>query len=147
VANFSSKSIETGEIVAVKIIHIDKSDYEEVPEAKDDNMNALITEISVLRQLRDSKARNVNALYDAFSIHSQLWIITEFCPGGSVWTLMKPFKDGLQERFIIPIARETAIGLKYIHEAGIIHRDLKCKFSCSKAFRAGSLTRAQAPTS
>jgi len=33
----------------------------------------------------------------------------------------------LQEEFIIPIAREVAVALKYIHEAGVIHRDIKCK--------------------
>jgi protein-serine/threonine kinase len=47
-----------------------------------------------------------------------------------VATLMKPCMVrepfGLEEKFIIPIARELALGLKYIHEAGVLHRDLKC---------------------
>lgn len=44
-------------------------------------------------------------------------------------TLMKatPGGAGLEEHFIIPIARELAIALKYVHEAGVIHRDVKCK--------------------
>jgi protein-serine/threonine kinase len=32
----------------------------------------------------------------------------------------------LEEPFIIPIAREVAVALKYVHETGVIHRDIKC---------------------
>ena len=38
---------------------------------------------------------------------------------------MRATGDKLEERFIIPIARELAEGLRAIHEAGIIHRDVK----------------------
>jgi len=34
----------------------------------------------------------------------------------------------LEDRFIVPIARELAEALKAIHEAGIIHRDVKGKY-------------------
>lgn len=38
---------------------------------------------------------------------------------------MRATGDKLDEKFIIPIARELAEGLKAIHAAGIIHRDVK----------------------
>jgi serine/threonine protein kinase len=40
-------------------------------------------------------------------------------------TQMRATGDRLDEKFIIPIARELAEGLRDIHEAGIIHRDIK----------------------
>lgn len=40
---------------------------------------------------------------------------------------MKPTAPGgLQEKWIIPILREVAEALKWVHQAGIIHRDIKC---------------------
>ena len=38
---------------------------------------------------------------------------------------MRATGDKLEERFIIPIARELAEGLNAIHAAGVIHRDVK----------------------
>lgn len=38
---------------------------------------------------------------------------------------MRATGDKLDEKFIIPIARELAEGLRAIHAAGIIHRDIK----------------------
>jgi serine/threonine protein kinase len=43
---------------------------------------------------------------------------------------MKPSAPaGLMEKWIIPILREVAEALKWVHQAGIIHRDIKCR-SC-----------------
>ncbi|KAI5299262.1 hypothetical protein KEM55_002395, partial [Ascosphaera atra] len=78
-----------------------------------------------MQQVKDAKAKNINMIIEAVSIHSQLWLVCEYCPGGSVKTLMRATGDKLPEKFIIPIARELAEGLRAIHEAGIIHRDVK----------------------
>ena len=50
-------------------------------------------------------------------------------------------------RVIIPIAREVAVALRYVHEAGIIHRDLKCKlffFLSSDIVQSGIVDLSQA---
>ncbi|KAL6702940.1 hypothetical protein ACN47E_000782 [Coniothyrium glycines] len=126
---FKGKSRNSGGLVAIKIIEIDKVDYEEMTTK---NLQDTLKEIDILQQLRDSKARPyVNIIEEARPVGSELWIVSEYASGGSVNTLMKPtamLKDpgpGLPEKFIIPIARELATGLKYIHEAGVLHRDLK----------------------
>ncbi|KAK3334173.1 hypothetical protein B0T19DRAFT_420246 [Cercophora scortea] len=54
-----------------------------------------------------------------------MWMVTEYCAGGSVATLMRP-TGGLPEKWIIPILREVAEALFWVHGQGIIHRDLKC---------------------
>ena len=39
---------------------------------------------------------------------------------------MKPVKpDGLAERYVIPVARELAEALRWVHSVGVIHRDIK----------------------
>jgi protein-serine/threonine kinase len=127
---FKGKSRKHSGLVAIKIIDIDTVDYQEMTTK---NLSETLKEIDILQQLRDSKARPyVNIIEEARAVHNELWIISEYASGGSVNTLMKPtlsIKDpgpGLPEKFIIPIARELALGLKYIHEAGVLHRDLKC---------------------
>ncbi|KAI9760636.1 MAG: hypothetical protein M1835_000123, partial [Candelina submexicana] len=123
---YKSKDLQTGLIVAIKIINIDKSDYEEHPTQKDEAMKDLVTEIKVLQQLKDTKAKNVNLIDEAFSFSSQLWIVSDYCSGGSLYTLMKASTTpGFDEKYIIPAARELAEALKSVHDAGIIHRDVK----------------------
>ncbi|KZM22183.1 ATP binding [Ascochyta rabiei] len=126
---FKGKSRNTGGLVAIKIIDIDTVDYQEMTTK---NLSETLKEIDILQQLRDSKARPyVNIIEEAKAVHNELWIISEYASGGSVATLMKPMAmlknpgPGLPEKFIIPIARELALGLKYIHEAGVLHRDMK----------------------
>jgi serine/threonine protein kinase len=48
---------------------------------------------------------------------------------------MKPTAPGgLQEKWIIPILREVAEATKWVHQAGIIHRDIKCECNLPDCF-------------
>ncbi|KAI9727973.1 MAG: hypothetical protein M1828_005378 [Chrysothrix sp. TS-e1954] len=115
-----------GPVIALKIVDVDDSDYKLNAEAKDHTITDFLNEIQILQTLKDSRAQNINIIHDAFSFHSQLWIVSDYCPGGSVHTLMKACNPpGLEERFIIVISRELATALKYVHENHIIHRDVK----------------------
>ncbi|KAJ5584359.1 uncharacterized protein N7459_004159 [Penicillium hispanicum] len=114
-----------GRLVAIKVLDIDSLDYKSLRDFRDESIKDFIHETKVMKQVKDAGAKNINELIEAISIHSQLWLVCEYCPGGSVRTLMRATGDKLEERFIIPIARELAVGLHAIHDAGIIHRDVK----------------------
>ncbi|GFF55872.1 serine/threonine-protein kinase KIC1 [Aspergillus udagawae] len=122
---YKGHQLPSRNVVAIKVMDIDSMDYKSVRDLKDESIKDFIHETKVMKQVKDAGAKNINELIEAISIHSQLWLVCEYCPGGSVRTLMRATGDKLDERFIIPIARELAVGLRAIHEAGIIHRDIK----------------------
>ncbi|RDA84200.1 hypothetical protein CP532_0264 [Ophiocordyceps camponoti-leonardi (nom. inval.)] len=122
---YKATSQKTGRLVAIKIIDIEESDTANPKLA--DTYSDLLKEISALQLLSDSGAKNINHVIEALPVGHSMWMITEYCAGGSVATLMKPTAPGgLQEKWIIPILREVAEAMRWVHGQGIIHRDLKC---------------------
>ncbi|KAK3329767.1 kinase-like domain-containing protein [Apodospora peruviana] len=112
-------------VVAVKIIDIEESDTLNPKLA--DTYSEFMKEISALKLLSDSGAKNINYVLDVLPVGQSMWMVTEYCAGGSVATLMKPTAPGgLQEKWIIPILREVAEAIYWVHKEGIIHRDIKC---------------------
>ncbi|ETN37185.1 uncharacterized protein HMPREF1541_08175 [Cyphellophora europaea CBS 101466] len=122
---YKGRQKSSNKIVAIKVLDIDDADFSAYGEQKDEQIRDFDREIRILRQAQDSGAVNLNRMIEALPVHSQLWLICEHCPGGSVKTLMRATKDRLEEKFIVIVARELAKALKGLHEAGIIHRDIK----------------------
>lgn len=107
--------INTGNVVALKIINLD---------TEDDDVGDIQREVALLTQLRD--APNVTQYYGCFLDGPRVWIVMEYAQGGSVRTLMKASKDGtVEEKYVVIIIREVLLGLNYLHKSSIIHRDLK----------------------
>lgn len=111
------------QLVAIKIISIEEGDSSRP--GSFDTFRDILHEVNTLKILNESGARNINAIVDTLLVGQSIWVVTEYCAGGSVSTLMKPTK-GLAEKWIIPILRETAVALHWIHKQSIIHRDIKC---------------------
>lgn len=122
---YKASHLTTSRVVAVKIIDIEESDTLNPKLA--DTYSEFLKEINALKLLSEGGARNINHVLDALPVGQSMWMVTEYCAGGSVATLMKPTAPGgLQEKWIIPILREVAEAIYWVHKAGIIHRDIKC---------------------
>ncbi|KFY31061.1 hypothetical protein V493_01425 [Pseudogymnoascus sp. VKM F-4281 (FW-2241)] len=121
---YKAKDLTSNAVVAVKIIDIDEGDTLNPRLA--DTYSEFMKEVNALKLLSETKARNINHVIEALPVGKAMWMITEYCGGGSISTLMRPTPKGLRERYIIPILREVAEAVYWVHQAGIIHRDLKC---------------------
>lgn len=101
----------TGQAVAIKIIDI---------ESAEDEVEDIIQEIAILSELQSPY---VTKYYGSYAKGAELWIVMEFCSGGSCADLMKPGLIG--EEYIAIIIRELLLGLDYLHSDKKLHRDVK----------------------
>ncbi|KAL2261230.1 hypothetical protein VTK26DRAFT_4540 [Humicola hyalothermophila] len=101
----------TGQAVAIKIIDI---------ESAEDEVEDIIQEIAILSELQSPY---VTKYYGSYAKGAELWIVMEFCSGGSCADLMKPGLIG--EEYIAIIIRELLLGLDYLHSDKKLHRDIK----------------------
>lgn len=101
----------TGQSVAIKVIDVENAE---------DEVEDIIQEIAILSELHSPY---VTKYYGSFLKGSDLWIIMEFCSGGSCGDLMKP--GLIPEEYITIILRELLMGLEYLHADNKLHRDIK----------------------
>ncbi len=101
----------TGQAVAIKVIDI---------ESAEDEVEDIIQEIAILSELQ---SQYVTKYYGSYAKGAELWIVMEFCSGGSCADLMKPGLIG--EDYIAIIVRELLLGLDYLHSDKKLHRDVK----------------------
>ncbi|GAQ46833.1 putative protein serine/threonine kinase [Aspergillus tubingensis] len=101
----------TGASVAIKIIDVENAE---------DEVEDIIQEIAILSELNSPY---VTRYHGSFLKGSSLWIIMEFCAGGSCSDLMRP--GTIPEEYIMIIIRELLRGLDYLHSDKKLHRDVK----------------------
>ena len=77
----------TADVVAVKIIDIDESDT--VNPRNADSYSEFLKEVGALKILSENNARNINHVIEALPVDKTMWIITKYCGGGSVATLVR----------------------------------------------------------
>lgn len=108
---WKAEDSRTGEYLAVKII-----DFEECG----DEIEDVRREIGMLSSLNSFY---VTKYLGSIVQGTKLWILMEFCEGGSCLDLIRP--GVLNEEQIAVIMREMLYGLQYLHSMGKIHRDIK----------------------
>ncbi|KAI7861891.1 kinase-like domain-containing protein [Spinellus fusiger] len=101
----------TNKPVAIKVIDLENAE---------DEIDDIQQEIAILSQL-DSPF--VTKYYGSYLKNTGLWIIMEYCSGGSCSDLMKA--GVIREEYITIIVRELLKGLDYLHTEGKLHRDIK----------------------
>ncbi|XP_048440957.1 serine/threonine-protein kinase svkA-like isoform X2 [Pyrus x bretschneideri] len=112
-AVYKARDIKTSELVAIKVISLSQGEegYEEI-----------CGEIEMLQQCNHP---NVVRYLGSYQGEEYLWIVMEYCGGGSVADLINATEDALEEYQIAYICREALKGLAYLHSIFKVHRDIK----------------------
>lgn len=105
-------NLKTNQVVAIKQISLDK-DYD---------LRVLMGEIDLLKIL---KHENIVKYHGFVKTLSSLNVILEYCARGSLRQLYKKAGQGFHELDIISYVEPILQGLHYLHEQGVVHRDVK----------------------
>lgn len=134
-AVYRGRHIQSGHVVALKIINLD---------TEDDDVGDIQKEIALLQQLMNTgggKDMNVIKYYGSLMEGPRVWIIMELAEGGSIRTLVRLYQarslakyqlrwpqsraQPLKEQHICLVIREVLVALAFLHKNGVIHRDIK----------------------
>ena len=107
---------KTGQTVAAKICTLDRFETK---------LSNLKYEVELLSSFREYPYI-VRFMKFLLSYKHELWIVTEVCEGGDVFTLMREITGkGLEEPQISAIMASCLLALETLHSKNIIHRDVK----------------------
>ena len=103
---------DTGEAFACKIIQ------------KDGDMNdaeSMATEIEIMKRVRHP---HIVTLYELYESSSCMWLILELVDGGDLNYYISG-REHYSEKVISHHFKQILQGLHYLHQQGVVHRDLK----------------------
>ena len=102
---------KTGQILAAKICKIESN-----------NTESFYKEINMLKQC-DSPY--ILKYYSSYIKNNTIWIVLEFCDGGSLLDIMRITNTFYNEKEIASIMKMVLKGLQFLHAQRKIHRDIK----------------------
>lgn len=107
---YSAYQSGTNICVAIKQMNLEKQPKQDL----------IINEILVMKS---SRHKNIVNFIDSYLWKGDLWVIMEYMEGGSLTDIVTC--NVMSEGQIAAVARETAEGLRHLHQHGVIHRDIK----------------------
>uniref|UniRef100_A0A8C4S1W9 non-specific serine/threonine protein kinase n=1 Tax=Erpetoichthys calabaricus TaxID=27687 RepID=A0A8C4S1W9_ERPCA len=102
--------------VAIRLLEIDGNNQDHLKLFKKEVMN-----------YRQTRHENVVLFMGACMHPPHLAIITSFCKGRTLYSIVRDTKNALDINKTRQIAQEIVKGMGYLHAKGIVHKDLKSK--------------------
>ncbi|KAJ0411259.1 hypothetical protein ATCC90586_004175 [Pythium insidiosum] len=110
---FAALDLRSARSVAIKQIALQDMDRDELA--------SIESEISLLRKLHHE---NIVKYYDTIKTRTHLYIVLEYMENGSLAQFMKKF-GSFSETLVAMYIAQVLRGLAYLHEQGVLHRDVK----------------------
>ena len=110
-------NLDSGELIAVKQIIVDSDADTRALET----VKGLQKEINVMHNLKHNNiVRYIGTEWSGKTFN----IFLEYVPGGSICSLVNEFGT-FSESVVKVYTRQILLGLEYLHDVGVIHRDIK----------------------
>lgn len=112
---YKGLDLENGDFVAIKQVSLENIAQED--------LNIIMQEIDLLKNLNH---KNIVKYLGSSKTKSHLHIVLEYVENGSLANIIKPNKFGpFPESLVAVYIAQVLEGLVYLHEQGVIHRDIK----------------------
>lgn len=119
---YEAMHVPSATVVAVKQIHLESSTDDDAHATQAQDLSEIQREITSLAQC--ASCERVTRYYGSFVKQYTLWVVMELMDAGSCLALLRRVGP-LAEPVVAVICRELVLGLEYLHDHGIIHRDIK----------------------